>query len=141
MALSATPNGTWCHHMGRSVHAVSCTVALSATLHYHRRGTGESMSDAKYPDSRIIVVSTDGHVGPSVAHDLRPYCEAKHLDEFDRFTREMKAAGTLSWRSTETADGGGDGDGENWTMGIRARRLASDEADQFGKVAGFRNAD
>ena len=99
------------------------------------------MSDAKYPDSRIIVVSTDGHVGPSVAHDLRPYCEAKHLDEFDRFTREMKAAGTLSWRSTETADGGGDGDGENWTMGIRARRLASDEADQFGKVAGFRNAD
>ena len=88
-------------------------------------------------DERYIVVSTDGHVGPSVREHLRPYCEAKHLEDFDRFTDEMKAAGLLAWRSTESKDG----DGETWTMGAKPRKLAAEDADEFGKVAGFRNPD
>jgi predicted TIM-barrel fold metal-dependent hydrolase len=90
-------------------------------------------------DRRYIVVSTDGHVGPSVTEQLRPYCEAEHLEDFDRFVEEMTGAGLLAWRSSETRDGD-----ENWTMGVRpkARKLATDEeAAEFGKVAGFRNPD
>ena len=36
----------------------------------------------------MVVVSADSHVGPSVA-DLRPYCEGKHLDEYDRFAADF----------------------------------------------------
>src|SRR6266540_521330 len=34
----------------------------------------------------LIIVSSDTHVGPRLAEDLRAYCPAKHLDEFDAFT-------------------------------------------------------
>ncbi|HEV8297251.1 MAG TPA: amidohydrolase family protein [Acidimicrobiales bacterium] len=34
----------------------------------------------------LIVVSSDTHVGPRLAEDLRPYCPVKHRDEFDAFT-------------------------------------------------------
>lgn len=88
-------------------------------------------------DERYVVVSTDGHVGPSVKEQLRPYCDATHLDEFDRFVEEMQAAGLLAWRSTEASSGGD----ETWTMAKPRRRLHADEAEEFGKVAGFRNAD
>jgi predicted TIM-barrel fold metal-dependent hydrolase len=40
--------------------------------------------------SRVLVVSADGHVGPSVKGQLREYCEAKYLDDFDRFADEME---------------------------------------------------
>ena len=49
----------------------------------------------------------------------------------------MQAAGRLAWRSTEASNGGD----ETWTMAKPRRRLRDDEADEFGKVAGFRNAD
>src|SRR5687768_12716884 len=39
---------------------------------------------------RYVVVSIDSHVGPSVKDQLRPYCDAKHLDDFDRFVTEME---------------------------------------------------
>lgn len=35
-----------------------------------------------------VVVSTDGHAGPFLKRDLRPYCPAEHLDDFDAFARE-----------------------------------------------------
>ncbi len=88
-------------------------------------------------DQRYIVVSTDGHVGPSLQEHLRPYCDAKHLEDFDRFAADMAAGGKLAWRSTESKDGD-----ENWTMGAAPRRKLDDqEAAEFGKVAGFRHAD
>ena len=34
----------------------------------------------------LIIVSSDTHVGPRLAEDLRPYCPAKYLDEFDAYT-------------------------------------------------------
>ena len=36
-------------------------------------------------DRRYVVVSTDSHVGPSLARQLRGYCPAAYLDEFDDF--------------------------------------------------------
>ena len=41
-------------------------------------GTGES-------DDRLIIVTSDTHVGPRVIEDLRPYCEQKHLAAFDEW--------------------------------------------------------
>ena len=35
----------------------------------------------------LIIVSSDSHVGPRLAEDLRPYCPAQHLDDFDAYTR------------------------------------------------------
>ncbi len=33
----------------------------------------------------VVVVSNDTHIGPRLVEDLRAYCPAKHLDDFDRF--------------------------------------------------------
>jgi len=89
------------------------------------------------PD-RYVVVSTDTHVGPSVKDQLRQYCESKYLDDFDRFVAEMESHGLLSWRSSEANKPGHD---ENWSVGKSQAELATDQAEQFGKVAGIRNAD
>ena len=34
----------------------------------------------------LIIVSSDTHIGPRLAEDLRPYCPANYLDEFDAYT-------------------------------------------------------
>jgi predicted TIM-barrel fold metal-dependent hydrolase len=41
---------------------------------------------------RCLVVSSDSHLGPSMQHDLRPYCPAKHLDAFDDYVQAARAA-------------------------------------------------
>ncbi|MFN8025790.1 MAG: amidohydrolase family protein [Acidimicrobiia bacterium] len=47
----------------------------------------------------IVVVSNDTHVGPRLVDDLRPYCPAAYLDEYDRFveasTTDRNAAITM----------------------------------------------
>src|SRR5262245_10880872 len=89
-------------------------------------------------NEHYVVVSTDSHVGPSVEGQLRNYCEAKHLDDFDRFVTEMKAHGLLSWRSSEATR---PGEEESWSFGRSRAELGKDQAAQFGKAAGIRNAD
>ena len=39
---------------------------------------------------RVIIVSSDCHIGPRVAEDLRPYCPQAHLDDFDAFVRYLE---------------------------------------------------
>jgi predicted TIM-barrel fold metal-dependent hydrolase len=34
----------------------------------------------------LIIVSSDTHVGPRLAEDLRAYCPSRHLDDFDAYT-------------------------------------------------------
>jgi predicted TIM-barrel fold metal-dependent hydrolase len=46
----------------------------------------------------VIVVSNDTHIGPRLVEDLRPYCPAQYLDEFDRF-----AASTANERDAATS--------------------------------------
>ncbi|MBV9661084.1 MAG: amidohydrolase [Acidimicrobiales bacterium] len=48
------------------------------------------MAEGVSGPARYCVVSADGHVGPSVKGQLRQYCEAKYLDDFDRFVDEME---------------------------------------------------
>ena len=40
---------------------------------------------------RYLLISTDSHVGPSVAQHLRPYCEAKYLAAFDEDIERNRA--------------------------------------------------
>lgn len=47
------------------------------------------------PAEPVVVVSNDTHIGPRLVEDLRAYCPAAYLDEFDRF-----AASTASERET-----------------------------------------
>ena len=64
---------------------------------------GRSDSPGSHGEDRYIVVSVDSHVGPSVNDQLREYCPAQHLSDFDRFVGEMESHGLLSWRSSEAA--------------------------------------
>jgi predicted TIM-barrel fold metal-dependent hydrolase len=43
-----------------------------------------SSNSAIEPDDHVVVVSVDGHVSPPL-NELRTYCPAKHLAEFDQF--------------------------------------------------------
>jgi predicted TIM-barrel fold metal-dependent hydrolase len=43
-------------------------------------------------DDRYLIVSTDGHAGPSLRHDLRPYCPARYLGDFDAFMAATEEA-------------------------------------------------
>lgn len=38
--------------------------------------------------NRYLVVSTDSHAGPSLQGDLREYCPARYLDEFDAYATQ-----------------------------------------------------
>src|SRR5262245_10898460 len=33
----------------------------------------------------VVIVSNDTHIGPRLVEDLRAYCPAEHLEDFDRF--------------------------------------------------------
>lgn len=39
----------------------------------------------------VVIVSNDTHIGPRIVEDLRPYCPAAHLDDFDRFAESTAA--------------------------------------------------
>src|SRR5262245_13475531 len=39
----------------------------------------------------VVIVSSDTHVGPRLVEDLRAYCPAQYVDEFDRFTERATA--------------------------------------------------
>ena len=54
---------------------------------------------ADIAQNRLLVVSCDGHVGPSVKHQLRSYCEQRHLADFDEFSEELEQS-----RASETVD-------------------------------------
>ncbi len=57
-------------------------------------------SNQEYSDRPYLVVSGDAHVGPQLERDLRKYCPAKYLEQFDAFTAEHNAAvaaGQRAW--------------------------------------------
>ena len=37
------------------------------------------------PPAPLVVVSSDTHAGPLLTEQLRPYCPARYLDDFDAF--------------------------------------------------------
>lgn len=41
-------------------------------------------------EERYLLISTDSHVGPSVARQLREYCERRHLEAFDEDVRSTQ---------------------------------------------------
>src|SRR3954452_5745927 len=52
--------------------------------------------DANAP---LVIVSCDTHIGPRLKEDLRPYCPAKYLEQFDDFTKYVE--GTDSLRTSQ----------------------------------------
>jgi predicted TIM-barrel fold metal-dependent hydrolase len=48
----------------------------------HRYAANPSADDA------AVIISCDSHVGPRLKEELRQYCPASHLDQFDAFTEE-----------------------------------------------------
>jgi predicted TIM-barrel fold metal-dependent hydrolase len=52
----------------------------------------------------VIVLSCDTHVGPRLEEQLRDYCPKGHLDEFDTFVAEQKAALARSFAGSSEFD-------------------------------------
>ena len=42
-------------------------------------------------DDPVILVSNDTHVGPRLVEDLRPYCPAKYLEDYDAYVASIEA--------------------------------------------------
>jgi predicted TIM-barrel fold metal-dependent hydrolase len=70
------------------------TVVRPRDLTRDLSGGAETASNRK-----VLVVSCDGHVGPSVRNQLRAYCEARYLADFDDFSDELEKS-----RASETVD-------------------------------------
>lgn len=82
----------------------------------------------------VVVVSNDTHIGPRLVEDLRAYCPAEHLDEYDRFAAANEADKAAA---TEMLQGSGHLDHPNFrTPGHHdsAARLA--DFDHDGIAAG-----
>jgi predicted TIM-barrel fold metal-dependent hydrolase len=47
---------------------------------------------------RYVVVSSDGHAGPSLEHSLRPYCPSTHIEAFDDFVSAFRRGDFASGR-------------------------------------------
>src|ERR1700736_3214676 len=62
---------------------------MTAGPHLTSREAPETTSD------RYIVVSSDTHTGPSVANDLRQYCDSRHRQVFDEYVEELGLHNTL----------------------------------------------
>src|SRR3954454_18992533 len=86
-----------------------------------------SPADGTSTEDRYVVVSIDSHVGPSVKDQLRDYCEAKYLDDFDRFVTEMESQGLLHWRSSEATKAGAK---ESWSLGKSLAERGKAQADK-----------
>ncbi len=72
-------------------------------------GTATGRDDGTASD-HVIVVSSDSHVGPRLEIDLRPYCPAAHLDEFDAWAtanQDAMEADRQSWKVDESDPTGG----------------------------------
>jgi predicted TIM-barrel fold metal-dependent hydrolase len=56
--------------------------------------SGDVRADRSGGRARVLLVSVDGHVGPRLIDDLRPYCEERYLGAFDEFASGPRAAWT-----------------------------------------------
>ncbi len=73
----------------------------------------------------VIVVSADSHVGPRLEVDLRPYCPASELEDFDAWARVNKdamEADRKSWNVEEQVDPTG-GRSTEASVGCLSRRM------------------
>jgi hypothetical protein len=60
---------------------------ISIEGQYGPRGGSRVVDEA----AAVVVVSADTHIGPRLVEDLRQYCPAHYLAEFDRFATETAA--------------------------------------------------
>src|SRR5882757_6746589 len=51
-----------------------------------------------------LVVSTDSHASPSLEKQLRPYCPARYLTDFDEFVTDFRKAQAHSADAVESAE-------------------------------------
>jgi hypothetical protein len=74
--------------------------------------------------SPVVVVSNDTHIGPRLVEDLRDYCPARHLDDFDRF-----AVSTAGNKADAAALLGGSGYLDRALGVLRRQARPTDEQD------------
>ena len=91
---------------------------------------GSSRDQAAPTAEPYVVVSIDSHVGPSVQHQLRDYCEEKYLPDFDRFAAEMQGKGSVLRTAAAESDSG-----ETFSLGAASPEMI----EEFGRLAGIRS--
>ena len=68
-----------------------------------------------------MIVSCDTHIGPRLGEELRPYCPAELLDDFDRYAGELEQRRAAAAASRERVSFGGKKMGDDW--GVRLANL------------------
>src|SRR5262245_29018218 len=53
--------------------------------------SGRSERERQAGNDRLIVVSCDSHVGPRMKEDLRQYCPASFLEQYDEWASGQKS--------------------------------------------------
>ena len=65
---------------------------------------GSDSAPAARNDEPLVLVSVDGHVGPRLADDLRPYCPADQLEAFDEMLAPAQEGAELFRQMTAGPD-------------------------------------
>ena len=78
--------------------------------------------------SAYLVVSTDSHASPSLEKQLRPYCPARYLTDFDEFVTDFRKAQAHSADAVEPAESAADVDSA-------ALRFSSSNSKSMGSTA------
>src|SRR5271167_722902 len=66
----------------------------------------EAGFDQQALNAPLTVVSCDGHAGPRLVEDLRPYCPAKYLSAFDDYVAQVRSAAENGVRRSLFIEGG-----------------------------------
>lgn len=53
-------------------------------------GSNEPVTTGRERTDPYLIVSVDGHVGPSLERQLRPYCPPEYLERFDAYARAVR---------------------------------------------------
>lgn len=83
-------------------------------------GQGPASGQGSAP---LVIVSCDTHIGPRLVEDLREYCPAKLLDEFDAYAADLQAKREAAAAKREKVSFGGTKPGADW--GVRLANLAT----------------
>ena len=115
----------------RAVRGQTRRSGLTPTLRRSRTGRSTSMAhavddrqrDAERATEPLVVVSCDSHIGPTF-DDLRPYCDAAHVEAFDEYRRGYEEMLRAVEESGQPFYGGTGNDSEEADAGNRALRVS-----------------
>ena len=98
---------------------------------------GEVDTSSTQASAPLVIVSCDTHIGPRLVEDLRQYCPAELLDDFDGYAGELQQRREAAAAAKERVAFAGKQMGADW--GVRVDNLQT--AGHFDMHARLRDLD